>query len=139
MATELKPCPFCGKSGDRNVQLQYGSGVYAVRCLSCGARGPSEFEEEAGERWNCSREPALFNAVRRIVELESLLLIPVEKTVWPAEVELIFSQVEQVLSLPEPHQERIRHHINRMWLESVPMQKITSVASSLVKTLEQYA
>lgn len=81
----------------------------------------------------------LLNAIRRIVELESLLLVPVEKTVWPNEVELVFSQVVQAATLPECHQDRLRHHINRMWLESVPMPKIIAVASSLAETLEQYA
>lgn len=85
------------------------------------------------------QDAMLLHAVRRIVELESLLLVPVEKTVWPNEVELVFSQVLQAASLPECHQERLRHHINRMWLESVPMPKIITVASSLAKTLEQYA
>ncbi|QHA85576.1 hypothetical protein [Serratia rhizosphaerae] len=86
--TELKPCPFCGKIGDKN---------------------------------------------------ESPLLITMKKTVWPAEVELIFSQVERASSLPSSHQERLRYHINRMLLESVPIQKITTVISSLVEKLEQYA
>lgn len=81
----------------------------------------------------------LLNAIRRIVELETILLVPVEKTVWPAEVGLVFSQLNHASDLPECHQERLRHHINRMWLESVPMPKIITVASSLAKTLEQYA
>jgi hypothetical protein len=65
------------------------------------------------------------------------LLIPVEKSVWPAEVKLVFSQIAQAAVLPECHQDRLRHHINRMWLESVPMPKIIAVASSLAETLEQ--
>lgn len=81
----------------------------------------------------------LLNAIRRIVELESLLLVPVEKAVWPAEVKLVFSQIAQAATLPECHQDRLRHHINRMWLESLPMPKIIAVASSLAETLEQYA
>lgn len=81
----------------------------------------------------------LLNAIRRIVELESLLLVPVEKAVWPSEVKLVFSQIAQAAVLPECHQDRLRHHINRMWLESVPMPKIITVASSLAETLEQYA
>ncbi len=85
------------------------------------------------------QDAMLVNATRRIVELESLLLVPVEQTVWPTEIALVFSQLNDASNLPECHQERLRHHINRMWLESVPMPKIITVASSLAKTLEQYA
>ncbi|WP_409325060.1 hypothetical protein [Serratia liquefaciens] len=85
------------------------------------------------------QDEILLSAIRRIVELESLLLVPVEKAVWPNEVELVFSQITQAASLTECHQDRLRHHINRMWLESVPMPKIITVASSLAETLEQYA
>ncbi|NVC30984.1 hypothetical protein FE224_03730 [Serratia marcescens] len=85
------------------------------------------------------QDAMLMNATRRIVELESLLLVPVEQTVWPAEIALVFSQLNHASNLPECHQERLRYHINRMWLESVPMPKIITVASSLAKTLEQYA
>ncbi|VXC86839.1 conserved hypothetical protein [Enterobacterales bacterium 8AC] len=84
-------------------------------------------------------EVMLKNAINRIVELETMLLIPVENTVWPQEVELVISQIEGVANLPEAHQKRLRHHINRMWLEKMPMPSIISVASVLAATLGQYA
>lgn len=80
----------------------------------------------------------LKNAINRIVELETMLLIPVENTVWPQEVELVISQIEGVANLPEAHQKRLRHHINRMWLEGIPMPTVTSVAKVLADTLGQY-
>lgn len=38
----------------------------------------------------------------RIIELENLLLVDVEETVWPAEVKM-FSQVENAGDLPAHH------------------------------------
>lgn len=54
---------------------------------------------------------------RRFVELEKLLLVDVVETVWPAEVKLVLSQIERAGDLPAHHQNRLCHHINRMWLE----------------------
>lgn len=39
----------------------------------------------------------------RIIELENLLLVDVEETVWPAEVKMFFSQVENAGDLPAHH------------------------------------
>lgn len=39
-------------------------------------------------------EPSLEYACKRIVELEGLLLVDVPETVWPAEVAMVFAQVE---------------------------------------------
>ncbi|EBZ0012554.1 hypothetical protein D5X65_02935 [Salmonella enterica subsp. enterica serovar Suberu] len=78
-------------------------------------------------------------AYRRIVELEKLLLVDVSETVWPAEVGLVFSQVEHAGQLPAHHQNRLKHHINRMWLEHMPVPSIITVAQSLCCALEKYA
>jgi len=43
-------------------------------------------------------------ANRRIVELESQLLVDVPETVWPAEVGMVYSQVESAGDLPAHHQ-----------------------------------
>ena len=58
-------------------------------------------------------------ATNRIIELENLLLVDVPETVWPAEVKMVFSQVENASDLPSHHQRRLLHHINRMWLEKM--------------------
>ncbi|MFC0225652.1 hypothetical protein [Serratia aquatilis] len=81
----------------------------------------------------------LKNAIKRIIELETMLLIPVENAVWPQEVELVISQIDGAENLPESHQKRLRHHINRMWLEKMQMPSIISVATVLAATLGQYA
>lgn len=75
----------------------------------------------------------------RICELESLLLAEVPATVWPAEVALVYSQVESAGDLPAHHQSRLKHHINRMWLEKVPAPEIVTAARSLAAAMEKYA
>ncbi|EAU1638854.1 hypothetical protein ODA46_001775 [Salmonella enterica] len=59
-------------------------------------------------------------ATNRIIELESLLLVDIQETVWPTEVKMVFSQVDNAGDLPAHHQRRLLHHINRMWLEKMP-------------------
>ena len=78
-------------------------------------------------------------ATRRIVELESLLLVDVTETVWPAEVAMVFSSVERAGVLPAHHQRRLHHHINRMWLEKMPVPAIVAAVDSLVTAMENYA
>jgi hypothetical protein len=78
-------------------------------------------------------------ACSRICELESLLLVDVPETVWPAEVALVYSQVERAGDLPAHHQRRLKHHINRMWLEKVPVPEIVIAACSLAAVMEKYA
>ncbi|MDC0728579.1 hypothetical protein POH93_24765 [Phytobacter diazotrophicus] len=77
-------------------------------------------------------------ACSRISELESLLLVDVPETVWPAEVALVYSQVESAGDLPAHHQRRLKHHINRMWLEKVPIPEIVIAACSLAAVMEKY-
>lgn len=78
-------------------------------------------------------------ATNRIIELENLLLVNVEETVWPAEVGMVYSQVESVGDLPTHHQRRLKHHINRMWLEKMPIPSIIAAARSLAIAMEKYA
>lgn len=78
-------------------------------------------------------------ATRRIIELENLLLVDVPETVWPAEVGVVFSQIENAGSLPMHHQRRLQHHINRMWLEKMPVPAIVTAARSLATAMEKYA
>lgn len=78
-------------------------------------------------------------ACKRIQELEGLLLVDVPETVWPAEVAMVFTQIESVGELPAHHQRRLQHHINRMWLEKMPVPSIIAAASSLACAMEKYA
>ncbi|MCV4306125.1 hypothetical protein [Escherichia coli] len=84
-------------------------------------------------------DPLLQYACRRVAELESLLLVDVPETVWPSEVGLVFSQVEGAGELPAHHQRRLQHHINRMWLEGMPVPSIVAAARSLAAAMEEYA
>lgn len=84
-------------------------------------------------------EPQLSYATKQIIELESLLLVNVPETVWPAEVVMVFSQIENVGDLPAHHQRRLQHHINRMWLERMPVPSIIVAARSLAAAMEDYA
>ena len=84
-------------------------------------------------------DPQLEYATKRIVELESMLLVDVEETVWPAEVGMVYSQIESAGDLPAHHQRRLKHHINRMWLEKMPVPSIIAAARSLAIAMEKYA
>ncbi|HHT0550769.1 TPA: hypothetical protein ACTW9E_003395 [Klebsiella michiganensis] len=84
-------------------------------------------------------EPSLEYACKRIVELEGLLLVDVPETVWPAEVAMVISQVESAGEFPAHHQRRLQHHINRMWLEKMPVPSIIAAARSLASAMEEYA
>lgn len=55
------------------------------------------------------KDTLLEYAYRRIVELESLLLLDVPETVWPAEVTMVFMQVNAGV-LPAHHQ-----HCLHLW------------------------
>lgn len=85
------------------------------------------------------KDTLLEHAYRRIVELENLLLVDVPETVWPAEVAMVLSQVENAGDLPAHHQRRLQHHINRMWLEKMPVTSIIAAARSLASVMEKYA
>lgn len=84
-------------------------------------------------------EPSLEYACKRIMELEQLLLVEVPETVWPTEVAMVFTQVESAGELPAHHQRRLHHHINRMWLEKMPVPSIITAARSLASAMEKYA
>ncbi|AIE65051.1 hypothetical protein ACVNAN_004661 [Enterobacter hormaechei] len=83
-------------------------------------------------------DPLLQYACRRVAELESLLLVEVSETVWPAEVGMVYSQIENAGDLPAHHQRRLQHHINRMWLERMPVPSIVDAARSLAAAMEEY-
>ena len=84
-------------------------------------------------------DPLLEYACKRVIELEGLLLVEVPETVWPAEVGMVFSQVEVAGDLPAHHQRRLQHHINRMWLEKMPVPLIITAARSLAAAMEKFA
>ncbi|MCQ8503029.1 hypothetical protein JEK26_00780 [Klebsiella pneumoniae] len=83
-------------------------------------------------------DPSLEYACKRILELEQLLLVDVPETVWPAEVAMVLSQVESAGVLHAHHKQRLQHHINRMWLEKMPVSSIIAAARSLASAMEKY-
>lgn len=85
------------------------------------------------------RDVLLESAYRRLIELETLLLPNIPETVWPAEVGMVYSQIENAGDLPAHHQRRLKHHINRMWLEKMPVPSIVVAARSLAAAMEEYA
>lgn len=85
------------------------------------------------------KDALLDSAYRRLLELEKLLLPDVSETVWPVEVSMVFSQIENAGELPAHHQRRLQHHINRMWLEKMPVSSIIAAARSLASAMEKYA
>lgn len=84
------------------------------------------------------RDVLLESAYRRLIELENLLLPVIPDTVWPAEVGMVYSQIENAGDLPAHHQRRLKHHINRMWLEKMPVPSIIVAARSLAAAMEEY-
>lgn len=84
-------------------------------------------------------DPSLEYACKRIMELEQLLLVDLPDTVWPAEVAMVYSQIDSAGDLPAHHQRRLQHHINRMWLEKMPVPSIIAAARSLAGAMEKYA
>jgi len=84
-------------------------------------------------------DPLLQYACKRLSEFESLLLVDVTETVWPAEVAMVYGQIENVGDLPAHHQRRLKHHINRMWLEKMPVPAIVTAVRSLAAAMEEYA
>ncbi|ENA9695608.1 hypothetical protein ABG299_001100 [Salmonella enterica subsp. enterica] len=84
-------------------------------------------------------DTALSYAIKRITELEAILLPDVSETVWPEEVKSVFSQIECAGELPAHHQRRLMHHINRMWLDRLPVPSIVTAANSLCEAMEKYA
>lgn len=58
---------------------------------------------------------------------------------WPAEVGAIFGQLPDALTLTEINQRKLKYHINRMWLEKIPVPEILTAASQLASAMEKAA
>lgn len=57
--------------------------------------------------------------------------------IWPAEVEMVFSAVEHDGAITEKNKQKLKFHINRMWLEKTPIPQIVVSARSLIATMER--
>ncbi|MBM3071685.1 DUF977 family protein [Lelliottia sp. RWM.1] len=96
------------------------------------------FVKSGSEPEHIEHDTLMQYATKRIVELENLLLVDVQETVWPAEVGVVFSQVESVGDLPAHHQRRLKHHINRMLLERMPVPAVVTAACSLAHAMGKH-
>lgn len=56
--------------------------------------------------------------------------------VWPAEVEFVFSALDLPPSISADQHRKLKLHINRMWLEKMPVPEIVTAARSLADAME---
>ena len=59
-----------------------------------------------------------------------------ESRIWPLEVGLVFERVEGVHHLNESQQNKLKAHINQLWLERTPSTEIITIASGLVSSMQ---
>ena len=64
-----------------------------------------------------------------------LALPEVESRVWPLEVGLVFDQVEGSDTLAPQQQNKLKAHINQLWLERMPTSEIIAVAGGLAVSM----
>lgn len=91
-----------------------------------------------------ARGDAFLSQIRRLAErLTSVSSLPAtpeqlpEK--WPEEVSALFDQVSDAAVLTETGQRKVKYHINRMWLERMPMTEILKAASEMAAVMEKAA
>lgn len=58
-----------------------------------------------------------------------------ESRIWPLEVGLVFGQVQGAEDLEFSQQNKLKAHINQLWLERVPTSEIITVADGLVGSM----
>lgn len=58
-----------------------------------------------------------------------------ESRIWPLEVGLVFAQVQGAEDLEFSQQNKLKAHINQLWLERVPTSEIITVAGGLVGSM----
>ncbi|ECY3258067.1 phage N-6-adenine-methyltransferase, partial [Salmonella enterica subsp. enterica serovar Alachua] len=56
--------------------------------------------------------------------------------IWPLEVDLVFNQVEGAEGLGESQQNKLKAHINQLWLERTPTSEIINVVSGLASSMQ---
>jgi phage N-6-adenine-methyltransferase len=62
-----------------------------------------------------------------------------ESRIWPLEVGLLFSQIDGAAELAESQQNKLKAHINQLWLERMPTGEIVTVAHGLVNSMQEAA
>ena len=65
-------------------------------------------------------------------------IIPVPETnnrVWPSEVNYLFDQVTESSNLDAHLQNKLRHHINRLKMDGMPVDQIIDTAGTLARKM----
>ncbi|MCT2388772.1 phage N-6-adenine-methyltransferase [Erwinia pyrifoliae] len=62
-----------------------------------------------------------------------------DSRVWPLEVGIVFSRVEGAGALEVAQQNKLKAHINQLWLERMPTSEIITVAGGLVSSMQGVA
>lgn len=60
----------------------------------------------------------------------------IESRIWPLEVNLAFGQVEGATDLEESQQNKLKAHINQLWLERTSISEIITIAGGLVSSMQ---
>lgn len=60
-----------------------------------------------------------------------------ESRIWPLEVGLVFNQIEGSDALAPLQQNKLKAHINQLWLERTPTNEIISIARSLAENMQE--
>lgn len=71
--------------------------------------------------------------------LQPIALPEVESRIWPLEVGLIFDQLADADAIDLAQQNKIKAHINQLWLERMPNNEIITVAGGLVASMQGVA
>ncbi|HBV5320132.1 TPA: phage N-6-adenine-methyltransferase [Klebsiella pneumoniae] len=66
-------------------------------------------------------------------------LAEAESRIWPLEVGLVFGQVQGAEDLEFSQQNKLKSHINQLWLERMPTSEIITVAGGLVGSMQGVA
>lgn len=75
--------------------------------------------------------PAVNAPVRQTAELPEI-----ESRIWPLEVGLVFSRVDGAEDLEVAQQNKLKAHINQLWLERMPTSEIITVAGGLIGSMQ---
>lgn len=59
-----------------------------------------------------------------------------ESSIWPMEVEMLFSQVDDSEGLELPLRNKLKAHINQLWLERMSANKIINVVNNLANSMK---
>lgn len=60
----------------------------------------------------------------------------VESRIWPLEVGIVFSRIEGADNLEVAQQNKLKAHINQLWLERMPTSEIITVAGGLINSMQ---